>query len=149
MASLLIGLDSLANCKHSGSVFLIGNLTVLQALSVPACYCGSGTLAQAEPDLLRQAKTLTQLIAGPLITSPFQGRSLVQILMYASTSGLLLFGVRLFFGYRRRFQSLSQQAAEAERLRDEIVFGDDAKELGVPDDPNPFNSADQDKAGKP
>jgi hypothetical protein len=35
------------------------------------------------------------------------------------------------------------------RLRDELVFGDDTEELGVPDDPNPFNSADQDKAGKP
>jgi hypothetical protein len=29
-------------------------------------------------------------------------------------------------------------------LRDELVFGDDAKELGVPEDPNPYNFVDPD-----
>ncbi|MGD0292121.1 MAG: hypothetical protein ABSC63_21220 [Candidatus Binataceae bacterium] len=91
--------------------------------------------------LIDQAKYLIQQIFGH-----FQGHSVGQNLIYA---GGVLLSVRAlfnryFYSYRRAFQ----QNADAERLRDELVFGDDAKALGVPEDPNPFNLADPDKAGK-
>jgi len=51
-----LGLNNLANCNNNGSVFPLGNLTLLQALGkdTPASFCGSGTLAQKELNLLRQ-----------------------------------------------------------------------------------------------
>lgn len=37
----------------------------------------------------------------------------------------------------------AREQAEAERLRDELIFGDeDARELGVPEDPDPFKRND-------
>jgi len=69
-----------------------------------------------------------------------------QNLLYAGGGLLSLCGLfnRYFYSYRRTFQ----QNAEAERLGDELVFGDDAKDLGVPEDPNPVNLVDPDKAEK-
>ncbi len=51
-----LGLNNLANCNNNGSVFPLGNLTLLQALGkdTPASFCGAGTLAQKELNLLRQ-----------------------------------------------------------------------------------------------
>ncbi len=91
--------------------------------------------------LIDQAKTLIQLIF-----SHFQGHSVGQNLMYAG--GVLLPAYALFNRYFYSYRRALQQNAEAERLRDELVFDDDAKELGVPEDPNPFNLVDPDKAEK-
>jgi hypothetical protein len=51
-----LGLNNLANCNHNGVVFPLGNLDLLHALGkdTPASFCGAGTLAQKELNLLRQ-----------------------------------------------------------------------------------------------
>lgn len=74
----------------------------------------------------------------------------LRILVYAG--GMLLSGFGGYHGYRRisggRF---TREQVEAERLRDELVFGDeDARALGVPEDPNPFELPDDpDTRAKP
>ncbi len=82
--------------------------------------------------------------ANPASLSGFPSASsfVVRILIYAA--GLLLSGLGGYHGYRRlRDVPFGREQAEAERLRDELVFGDeDARELGVPEDPNPFKPAD-------
>jgi len=72
------------------------------------------------------------------------------------TVGLLALGLGGYHGSRRvRGAPFQREAAEATRLRDELVFGDeDAKELGVLPDPTPYpnpfeHDDDPDNAGKP
>jgi hypothetical protein len=52
-----LGLNNLATCNHNGSVFPMGDLSLITTLSAPASYCGPGTLAQQELNLLRQVIT--------------------------------------------------------------------------------------------
>jgi hypothetical protein len=52
-----LGLNNLATCDHNGSVFPMGDLSLITTLSAPASYCGPGTLAQQELNLLRQVIT--------------------------------------------------------------------------------------------
>ena len=81
-------------------------------------------------------------VAHPGLPFPSSASFLLRILTYAA--GLLFTGLGGYHGYRyTRGAPFERESTEAARLRDELVFGDeDARELGVPPDPNPFKLDD-------
>src|SRR5580704_5557294 len=78
-----------------------------------------------------------------VLTLPSEFDLLVRILLYAAGTALSAFGG--FHGYRgyRRFRGIpfSDQQAEAERLRDDFVFGDDLAKM-YDEDPSRLDGDD-------